>query len=125
MDDLQIRRSNSSPATATIFELHGPLTLSTLFDFQNAIRQPDVHDVILDLADVPYIDSAGLGAILTHWTHTQRNGNKFAVTGVCERVRLILSMTKVDSMLPTFADNEEAQKSFGPPPASSSATSPI
>ncbi len=123
MDDLKIRRSNSSPTSATIFELHGPLTLSTLFGFQKAIGQSDIQDVIIDLTDVPYIDSAGLGAILSHWTHALRNGKKFAVTGVCERVRVILSMTKVDCILPVFADNAAAQKSFSPPPAS--ATSPF
>jgi hypothetical protein len=51
------------PNGGRLSALTGPLTLSTLFDFQNTVRK--VHtDLVIDLAGVPYMDSACLGAIL-------------------------------------------------------------
>ena len=112
MENLEIQRTAGNGADITILALRGPLTLATLFDFQSAVRQPDLRHTILEITNVPYIDSAGLGVILSHWAHTQRTGNKFAVVGVCERVRTLLDMTKVSAMLPTFATVAEAERKF-------------
>src|SRR5215469_8479375 len=44
--------------------LSGPITLVNLFDFQNRLRKDDSQLLILDFASVPYIDSAGIGALV-------------------------------------------------------------
>ena len=113
MENLEIRRSTGAGSNTTILRLAGPLTLATLFDFQTAVRQPELKNVILDLSGVPYIDSGGLGVILSAWAHGQRSQSKFALAGVCERVKTLLDMTKVDSMLPQFATVEDAERNFG------------
>jgi anti-anti-sigma factor len=112
MENLEIRRIPGNGSDVSILRIQGPLTLATLFDFQNAVRQPDLRNTILDLTEVPYIDSAGLGVILSHWAHTQRVGNKFAVVGVSERVKVLLDMTKVSALLPSFATAQEAERRF-------------
>jgi len=117
MENLEVRRSAGTGDT-TILQLQGPLTMATLFDFQKAVRQPDLKNLILDLSGVPYIDSAGLGVILSAWAHSQRTGSKFAVTNVSDRVRVMLNMTRVDSMLPQFRTPEEAERSFNATAAS-------
>lgn len=110
MENLEVRRAGT--AGTTILHLAGPLTMATLFDFQNAVRQPDIKNAILDLTHVPYIDSAGLGVILSAWAHSQRTGHQFALAGVSDRVRVLFNMTKVDSMLPQFATVEDAERKF-------------
>jgi anti-anti-sigma factor len=120
MEKITIERTNGVRSDTTIIRLQGPLTLQTLFDFQTAIRQPDIKDTIIDFTGVPYIDSAGLGVVLSHWAHTQRTGAKFAVVGICERVQVLFDLTKVNTLLPCFASVEEAEQSFaaGTPEAS-------
>jgi len=112
MEQLEIQRSAGKASRTTIFRLKGPLTLSTLFDFQSAIREPGLADTIIDLTGVPYIDSAGLGAILSRWAHIQRMGEKMAVAGACERVQILFRLTKVDTLIPSFATVQEAEQSF-------------
>jgi anti-sigma B factor antagonist len=112
MEQIEIVRAAGASKDTTILRIHGPLTLQTLFDFQNAIRQPDIGNTIVDLTNVPYIDSAGLGAILSHWAHTQRTGSKFAVVGICDRVQVLFNLTKVGTVLPCFATPDEAEQSF-------------
>jgi anti-anti-sigma factor len=112
MEQIEIVRSEGAQSETTILRLQGPLTLQTLFDFQNAIREPGIADTIVDLTGVPYIDSAGLGVILSHWAHTQRHGQKFAVAGSCERVQVLFNLTKINTLLPCFATANEAEQSF-------------
>jgi len=112
MDTLEIQRKAGTAAKTTILHLNGPLTLATLFEFQDTLRQPGLENTILDLSDVPYMDSAGLGAIMSHWAHTQRNKFKFAVAGANERVRTVFEMTKVDTVLPVVASTEDAERNF-------------
>lgn len=112
MEEIQIERSAGIGDHVSILKLQGPLTMSTLFDFQTAIRQPDLKSTIIDLGGVPYIDSAGLGMILSHWAHTQRIGVNFAIVSIPERVRVLMDMTKVTTLLPSFPTVAEAERSF-------------
>jgi anti-sigma B factor antagonist len=123
MEKIEIVRAAGAHGDVTILHLQGPLTLQTLFDFQSAIREPGIGDTIVDLTGVPYIDSAGLGAVLSHWAHTQRTVKKFAVAGICERVQVLFNLTKVSTLLPCFTTVQEAEQSFSVSSGSASATS--
>jgi anti-anti-sigma factor len=116
MDEIQIQRTSGSgsgsASEVTILSLTGPLTIATLFDFQTAIRQPDLKNTIIDFSGVPYMDSAGLGIVLSHWAHTQRIGVKFAAVGISDRVRVLLEMTGVSKLLPQYATSADAEQAF-------------
>jgi anti-anti-sigma factor len=112
MDEIQIQRTPGSASDVTILTLTGPLTMATLFDFQTAIRQPDLKSTIIDFSGVPYIDSAGLGIVLSHWAHTQRIGVKFGAVGISERVQVLLDMTGVSKLLPQYPSPADAERAF-------------
>jgi anti-anti-sigma factor len=112
MDELQIQRTPGATPDVSILTLTGPLTLATLFDFQDAVRQPDLKSTIIDFAGVPYMDSAGLGVVLSHWAHTQRHGSKFALVAMSEKVRVILEMTGVAKLLPFYPTAADAERAF-------------
>lgn len=112
MEKIEINSIAGERSGTTILQLKGPLTMQTLFDFQKVLRKPDLKDTIIDLTGVPYIDSAGLGTILSHWVHTQRAGQKFAIVGISERVQVLFDLTKVGKVLPTFVSSKQAEESF-------------
>jgi anti-sigma B factor antagonist len=112
MDEMQIQRTAGSANDVSILTLKGPLTIATLFDFQTAIRQPDLKSTIIDFSGVPYMDSAGLGIVLSHWAHCQRIGVKFGAAGISDRVRVLLEMTGVAKLLPCYASVADAESAF-------------
>jgi anti-anti-sigma factor len=112
MDQIQIQPIPGSLPDVTILSLQGPLTIGTVFEFQAAIRQPDLKSTIIDFSGVPYMDSVGLGALLSHWAHTQRIGVHFAAVGISDRVRVLLDMSKVSTILPSFPTVADAEREF-------------
>src|SRR5579862_3725849 len=112
MDQLEIEQKPGSGPDVTILTLKGPLTLATLFDFQTVLRNPDLKSTIIDFSNVQYMDSGGLGVVLSQWAHTQRHGFKFALVAMSEKVRVILEMTKVDSVLPSYPTAADAERAF-------------
>ena len=97
-----------SASGARIMKLSGPLTLQTLFEFQDVARRGTDKPVVIDLTGVPYMDSAGLGSIVSVFTTSQRNGHGFAITGLSDRIRTLFQITRVDGLLPVFASLELA-----------------
>jgi len=92
-----------------ILELHGALTVQTLFPFQNALRAETAPVVIVDLKDVPYIDSAGLGTLVNGYVSCQKHGRKLVLAAVADRIVNLFKITRVDQLFeihPSVADAE-------------------
>ena len=107
-DPLVIDRSNSYPSQE-VPVLNGPLTASNSATFQNAMRREDpAETIILDLSEVPYIDSAGLGLLVTAYVTRQKSGRKMVLSGINPRVQRLFEITKVASLFLTFSSPEEA-----------------
>ena len=82
--------------------LKGPLTISNLFDFQARVRANNLPALIVDLTGVPYIDSAGIGALVGAYVSQQRSGRSLALVGVGERLHNALKITQVESLFQLF-----------------------
>jgi len=112
------RKEGKAPSTV-IFRLSGPFTarsmyghltplaLRNMFNFQSVPGEEPPLVNILDLTAVPYMDSSGLGMIVTHYVHCQNKGIRLVLAGVNQRVLELFKMTKVDTTLPTVATVEE------------------
>jgi anti-anti-sigma factor len=113
MELMEVEQAASLSPDVTVFRLKGPFVLGTMFEFQSMLREPSLKGVIVDLSEVPYIDSAGLGVLLGEWSHTQRRGFKFALVGMSPRVHTIFEITHTDTVLPIFATQADAEASMG------------
>jgi len=112
MEQIELVHEQGATGTTSIIRLKGPLTLATLFPLQDILRTLPDSDTVIDVTEVPYIDSAGLGTILSHWSHTQRTGHKFAMSGTSPRIEVLLEVTQVHKIIPRFRTAEEADRSF-------------
>ena len=89
--------------------LRGPLTLENLSLFQNAIRREEnVPMVIVDLSDVPYIDSSGLGSLVSAYVTRHKATRRIALSGVNERVLKLFETTKVEPLFLIFPTLDDA-----------------
>jgi anti-sigma B factor antagonist len=91
-----------------VLRLRGPLTYDNLALFQNAVRRENTPTLILDLTEVPYIDSAGLGSLVGIYVSSHKAGQQVVLTGVNERVVKLFQITKVEPLFLMFPSLEEA-----------------
>ena len=97
-----------------ILSVSGPLTISNIFRFQEAWRiDAKAADLVLDLAEVPYADSAAVGSIVN--AHVSRqNGGRRVVVVVVDRVQKVLQITKVETLFPVCHTVDEAIATIKP-----------
>lgn len=91
-----------------VLRLKGPLTTHNLSPFQNAVRGESAPTMILDLTEVPYIDSAGLGSLVSTFVSCHKGGRRVALVGVNKRVAKVFEVTRVDSLFLQFPTLDEA-----------------
>ena len=108
--ELSYTTSAGAKEGTVILTLDGPFTLSNIFQLQNDLRTLKPTCLIMDLTSVPYMDSAGLGVVMNYFVSAQSGGRKLLLAGVNDRVRALLEMTKVDSVL-RLCDTVEAAQS--------------
>ena len=78
----------------------------------NSMLASGTRNIILNLAEVPYIDSAGLGEVVrTHMT-VSRQGGKVKLLNLTKRIEDLLSITKLLTVFDTYDSEAEAVKSF-------------
>lgn len=107
---LTIERKEGKNPTTRIFTLVGPLTLRNLFEFQSELRSVIPPPLtVIDLTNVPYMDSAGMGLVMNHYVRCQTRGAKLVVVGANNRVLDLFKVTKVDSVLPMVRTMDEAE----------------
>lgn len=68
--------------------------------------------LLLNLANVPYMDSGGLGEIVRSYTTVKRAGGELKLLGVTKRINDLLTITKLVTVFEIFDSEDEAVKSF-------------
>src|SRR5215471_9153827 len=94
--------ANGAKEGTVILTLSGPFTLGNIFALQNELRAIKPECLIMDLEQVPYMDSAGLGVVMNYYVSAENNNRKFFLVAPTERVTALMEMTKVDAVLKVF-----------------------
>ena len=100
----------------TVLDLKGRVTLGEgdelLKDKVNSLLNQGIKKIVLNLADVPYIDSAGLGEIVRTYTTVSKQGGTLKLLNLTKRITDLLSITKLLTVFETFDNENEAVRSF-------------
>ena len=64
-----------------ILRLKGPILINNLFDFQAKVRANQSEKLILDLTEVSYVDSAGIGALVGAYVTHHMDGRSLPSSG--------------------------------------------
>lgn len=100
----------------TVLDLSGKVTLgdgdTLLKDKLHSLLHQGKKSVLLNLGQVSYVDSAGLGAIVTAYTTMTREGGSLKLANVTKKLQDLLSITKLLTVFETFDSEDEAIRSF-------------
>ena len=100
----------------TVIDVSGRITLG---EGPSAIRE-ELRDltskgnkkILLNLSEVAYIDSTGIGELVAGFTTVANDGGTVKLLGLTKRVKDVLLITKLYTIFEVFEDEAEAARSF-------------
>jgi anti-sigma B factor antagonist len=100
----------------TVVDAIGRITLgenaTALRDVVHGLAARGRRKILLNLAEVSYIDSSGIGELVSAYTTIANQGGAVKLLNLTKRVRDLLQITKLYTIFEVFDDKQEALKSF-------------
>ena len=109
--------SERTVGDVVVVDVSGKITLGDggdmmLKDKLRSLMQQGHRKLLLNLADVSYVDSAGLGAIVQSYTTVTKQGGGLKLVNMTKRIHDLLAITKLLTVFDTFDNESEAVTSF-------------
>jgi anti-sigma B factor antagonist len=99
-----------------IVDVKGKITLGDgsdmLKDKVRSLVQQGYQKLLLNLVDVSYVDSAGLGSIMDGYASANKTGGSLRLLNPTKRIRDLLVITKLSTVFETFENEDDAVRSF-------------
>jgi anti-sigma B factor antagonist len=99
-----------------ILDCSGKITLGEgTMAVRNAVRdilKENGKKIILNLADVNYIDSSGIGELVSTYTTVTNNGGQFKLLSLTKKIHELLQITKLLTVFQVFENEQAAIASF-------------
>jgi anti-sigma B factor antagonist len=103
-------------ADAKILDMSGHISLGdALAELRDSIREAlagDQKNILLNLAEVNYIDSSGLGQLIGSYASVTDRGGQMKLLNLQKRVHDLMQITKLVTVFETYTNEEAALKSF-------------
>jgi anti-sigma B factor antagonist len=99
-----------------ILDCSGKITLGEgTMAIRNTVREllkNGNKKIILNLADVNYIDSSGIGELVSSYTTVTNQGGQLKLLHLTKKIHELLAITKLLTVFPVFDDEQAAVASF-------------
>ena len=100
----------------TVIDVSGRITLgegsSLLRDELRSLIGSNRRMILLNMADVSYVDSSGIGQLVAAFTTVSSQGGQLKLLNLTKRLKELLQMTKVISIFEVFDDEKKAVVTF-------------
>lgn len=101
---------------AVVLDLNGKLTggpdAETFHEVFKGLVDQGKKNIVVNLEKVSWINSTGLGILISGYMSVRRAGGDLVVTHASERIESILYVTKLNLLFKSYESEDEAVKSF-------------
>lgn len=105
---LDLEKLAASDGTNLVTRLSGKLSLETVHNFIQTLRPEPAAHLVLDMSGVSFLDSAGVGALVSLFVHRRNLGKSFALAGLTQQGMAVLQVAGLVKLLPNFPTVEAA-----------------
>jgi anti-sigma B factor antagonist len=100
----------------TVLDISGEIDLYNapeIKDIINKLIEEKKYNVIINLEQVSYIDSSGIGALISSLSNLKKYQGGLKIINVFASVRKVFELTKLTSFFEIYDSEDEAVNSFG------------
>jgi anti-sigma B factor antagonist len=114
---MAMRVTYRDAGVVTVVDISGRITLGE----SSALLRKTIRDllddkranILLNLADVDYIDSSGIGELVSAYTAVKKNGGALKLLQLTKRVHDLMQLTKLFTVFDVYSNERTALRSFG------------
>jgi len=99
---LDLEKDSASNGSSLVTRLSGKLSLETVHNFIQTMRPEPAEHLVLDMSGVSFLDSAGVGALVSLFVHRRNAGKSFALAGLTQQGNAVLQVAGLTKLLPNF-----------------------
>jgi anti-sigma B factor antagonist len=105
---LELETQPGSNGSALITRLSGKLSLETVHDFIATMRPETAPHLVLDMSGLSFLDSAGVGALVSLFVSRRNHGKTIALAGLTQQGVAVMQVSGLMKLIPIFPSVEEA-----------------
>ena len=105
---LDVEKTAGSTDGITVYQLKGKLSLETVTGFIPKLRAETAPHVVLDMSGVNFLDSAGVGALVSLFVSRRNQGKSFALAALTPQATAVVTVAGLQKLLPVAKTVEEA-----------------
>ena len=113
---MSVKITNRQVGDVTVVDATGRITLgegaSVFRDMIRDLATKGNKKIQINLSDVSYIDSSGIGEMVSSFTTVTNHGGQLKLLGLTKRVKDLLQITKLYTVFEVFEDESSAIRSF-------------
>jgi anti-sigma B factor antagonist len=105
---LDVEKLPSSNEALTIYKATGKLGLETVNEFLPGLRAETAQRVVLDMSGVSFLDSAGVGALVSLFVSRRNQGKEFGLAALAPQGVAVVTVAGLQNLLPIYKTVEDA-----------------
>jgi anti-anti-sigma factor len=105
---LDIDRQPASNGDLLVTRLTGKLSLETVHEFISTMRPEPATRLVLDMSGLSFLDSAGVGALVSLFVSRRNHGKTLALAALTQQGNAVMQVSGLLKLLPVYASVEEA-----------------
>lgn len=100
----------------TILDIHGKITIGEgSAEIRKTVRnllQAGRKQILLNMADVSYVDSSGIGELVSSFTTVTNQGGQLKLLSLTKKLRELLAITKLLTVFESYDEEDKAIASY-------------
>jgi len=105
---LELEKDPASNESITIYRPKGKLSLETVNEFIQRVRPDPAQHLVFDMSGVTFLDSAGVGALVSLFVNRRTNGKTLALARLGSQASAVVTVAGLQRLLPIHTSVEEA-----------------
>jgi anti-sigma B factor antagonist len=109
-DKLKLQVHDGARPDEEVMVLQGVLNADTAFQLRDSVRKNDSATLVVDMSQIRYLDSSGLGVLIGSYVSFERNSRRLLLAGLNDQIWDLFRTCKIDDVFtryPTVADAEQ------------------
>jgi len=105
---LELRQGQDNGTGNIVTRLSGKLSLETVNSFLQTLRKAQAKHVVLDMSGVSFLDSAGVGALVSLFVTRKHDGKTLALANLTKQAMAVLQVSGILKLIPAYPSVEAA-----------------